>query len=123
MWTLPPRLATAVQQLPPSQFAALVNTAFQLPPVETEFLLSQLESAAGNGNENENGLDFEQERQWRMEVHARERRNRSSGLNRSLPTPRMPPEVIHVQAGSRAAFPLRFRKAHQYIALRVALIG
>lgn len=107
VWTLPNAVIPKVLKLEPKAFATLVNTAFRNPLTDVEFLLSQISDETGQPL-----VDFEAESSW----------GRSSSSNTSSSFP-CPPEILQVQEGSRAAFPLRLRNAEYYAAQRVALVG
>ena len=110
VWTLPPTIATKLQHVSPSLFCELVNAGFRLEPADLDYIFAYIQS---DGSVKE-GVDITDEIQWRSAVLQQQ-----SPLDPDF----VPPIVHRVQEKSRAAFPLRFRKAEQYIEHRVALIG
>jgi len=98
VWSTTGARAAALAKLSGEDFAAMVDAAFRLPPPELAWLHGLEAGQAG-------------EVAWRRSV--------AGGPDGA----KMPPEVVAVQQGSVAAFPLRMRHADTYVAPRVALVG
>ncbi|KAJ1554119.1 putative ubiquinone biosynthesis monooxygenase, partial [Nowakowskiella sp. JEL0078] len=104
VWSTTPDLAHKIIALPPVSFVKLINTAFQNPLVDLQFLVSQFD---------ENGklkVDIELESSWGLE---RDPNSSLAGV----------PLVVGLPVDNRAAFPLRLRHAREYVQNRIALIG
>lgn len=97
VWSTTPALAAHLKSLHPEDFIAMVNAAFRLSPPDLAYLHTQSE-----------GLS--EELVWRSQ-HAQ------------FDKQRIPPNVVSVQEGSIASFPLKLRHADTYTGERVALVG
>ncbi|KAL9093925.1 MAG: hypothetical protein Q9165_003848 [Trypethelium subeluteriae] len=97
VWSTLPSHATQLKALSQADFLASVNAAFRLAPVDIAYLHS---IASGQASE----------LAWRLQ-HTR------------VDAARVPAEVVAVQEGSVASFPLRMRHAATYVGERVALVG
>jgi ubiquinone biosynthesis monooxygenase Coq6 len=97
VWSTTPALAAHLKKLDPKDYIAIVNAAFRLSTVDLAYMHSQSNGQA-------------EELAWRLQ-HAR------------FDSDRVPREVIGVQEGSVASFPLKLRHADTYIGERVALVG
>ena len=98
VWSTTPERATALKKLSPSDFTAMVNAGFRLSSIDLTYLHT---------------LDSGQvdEVSWRVKHSA-------------VPDEtKIPLDVISVQEGSVASFPLRMRHADTYTAPRIALVG
>lgn len=98
VWSTTPAFAARLKSLSPPDFAAMVDAAFRLLPVDLEYMLTHLETGHAD------------EVAWRIR-------------NTSFVPEKVPQPVAGVQDGSVASFPLRMRHADTYIGERVALIG
>lgn len=97
VWSTTPDRASRLKSLSSRDFAAMVNAAFRLSPVDLDYLHSQTSGQ-------------EEEVSWRMQhvsVHQED----------------IPQSVVGVQEGTVASFPLKMRHADTYIGERVALVG
>jgi ubiquinone biosynthesis monooxygenase Coq6 len=97
VWSTLPERAAKLKSLPAKDFAAMVNAAFRLSPVELTYLHEMPEGQA-------------EEIAWRR-PHSQ------------VDEQKLPVEVIDVQNGSVAPFPLKLRHADTYISDRIALVG
>ncbi|CZR50624.1 related to monooxigenase [Phialocephala subalpina] len=97
VWSTTPELAAVLKSLSPKDFIAMVNAAFRLSPTDLAFLHTQTEGQAD-------------EVAWRTQ-------------HTDFDASRIPQQVIGVQEGSVASFPLKLRHADTYIGERVALVG
>lgn len=97
VWSTTPDRASLLKSLSSKDFAAMVNAAFRLSPVDLEYLHSQ---SSGQ----------EEEVSWRMQ-HV------------SIQPEAIPQAVVGVQEGTVASFPLKMRHADTYIGERIALVG
>ncbi|TEA21206.1 Ubiquinone biosynthesis monooxygenase COQ6 [Colletotrichum sidae] len=97
VWSTTPERAAFLKSLPPKEFVALVNAAFRLSPVDIGFMHEQ------SANQTE-------ELAWRLEHTPFDRRT-------------IPQQVVGVQEGTVASFPLKLRHADTYTGERVALVG
>ena len=99
VWATTPARAALLKSLSPPDFAAMVTAAFRLRTVDLDYMHN---ISAGQADE----------LAWRLP---------------HTPTPavgaQIPHEIVGVQPGSVASFPLRFRHADAYTAPRVALAG
>lgn len=98
VWSTTPERAAALKKLSPPDFTAMVNAGFRLSSVDLTYLHT-LESGQAD------------EVSWRT---------------KHSPVPdesKIPLDVVSVQEGSVASFPLRMRHADTYTAPRVALVG
>ena len=98
VWSTLPQHAAHLKTLSQEDFAAMVNAAFRLSPVDIKYMHTL---PAGQADE----------LTWR-EPHAR--------LSAAAKIPR---RVLTLQEGSVASFPLRMRHADTYVGERVALVG
>ncbi|KAH9902138.1 hypothetical protein F4778DRAFT_110257 [Xylariomycetidae sp. FL2044] len=97
VWSTTPSNAALLKSLPAKDFIALVNAAFRLSPVDLQFM-----HTLSSGQEDEVS--------WRLQhTHFNPRG--------------VPQNVVGVQEGSVASFPLKLRHADTYIGERVALVG
>ena len=101
VWTTTPERAAQLKSLGPDDFVAMVNAAFRLEMVDIDFMSTQ---SSGQTSELE----------WRLSVHP------TTDLEQAAIIPR---QILSVQDGSVASFPLRIRQATTYTADRIALIG
>ena len=99
VWATTPRNAALLKSLDPTDFAALVNAAFRLRPVDLEYMHTIPTGQAD-------------ELAWRLQ--------HTPPL---VDGAQVPHAVAGVQDGSVASFPLRFRHADTYATDRVALVG
>jgi ubiquinone biosynthesis monooxygenase Coq6 len=97
VWSTTPALAEHLKSLSAIDFTAMVNAAFKLSAVDLEYMHS-----LPNGQVDEIS--------WRSQ-HTR------------IDPARLPQQVVGLQEGSRASFPLKLRHADAYIGERVALVG
>jgi ubiquinone biosynthesis monooxygenase Coq6 len=97
VWTTTPDRASRLKSLSTKDFAAMVNAAFRLSPVDMDYLHTQ-----DSGQEDEVA--------WRMQ-HV------------PVVEEAVPQTVTGVQEGTVASFPLKMRHADTYIGERVALVG
>ncbi|KAI8303972.1 Ubiquinone biosynthesis monooxygenase COQ6 [Colletotrichum sp. SAR11_240] len=97
VWSTTPERAAFLKSLPPKEFVAMVNAAFRLSPVDIGFMHTQ-----------ESGQT--EELDWRLEHTPVDRRA-------------VPQQVVGVQDGTVASFPLKLRHANTYTAERIALVG
>lgn len=97
VWSTTPDRASRLKSLSSEDFAAMVNAAFRLSPVDLDYLHSQ---SSGQ----------EEEVSWRMQ-HV------------SVQPRAIPQTVAGVQDGTVASFPLKMRHADTYISERIALVG
>ncbi|KAL1840160.1 hypothetical protein VTJ49DRAFT_734 [Mycothermus thermophilus] len=97
VWSTTPANAAVLKSLSPKDFVAMVNAAFRLSPTDLTYMHTQ---EAGQTDEYS----------WRIQHTPHDPRA-------------VPQEVVAVQEGTIASFPLRLRHADTYIAERVALIG
>lgn len=97
VWSTTPDRAALLKSLSPADFAACVNAAFRLSPVDLTYL-----HTIPSGQEDELA--------WRTQ--------------HTPPSPSpLPSPVVSVQPGSVASFPLKLRHADTYTGERVALVG
>ena len=99
VWSTTPAHAAHLKTLQASDFAAMVNAAFRLMPVDIAYM-----HTISSGQVDE--LD------WRLK-HTPQL---AEGMQ-------IPHPVVSVQGGSIASFPLRLRHADSYTSSRVALVG
>ena len=99
VWATTPRRAARLKSLAPADFVALTNAAFRLRTVDVDYMHG---IPAGQADE----------LAWRL-PHTPPL---AEGAH-------IPHEIVGVQDGSVASFPLRFRHAGAYAAHRVALVG
>jgi len=97
VWSTTPALAAHLKTLSSMDFIAMVNAAFRLSPVDLAYMHTQ---ASGQADE------FS----WRAQ-------------HTEFDMHRIPQQVVGVQEGSVASFPLKLRHADTYIGERVALVG
>jgi len=97
VWSTTPANAALLKSLPTKDFVAMVNAAFRLSPVDLGFLHGR-------------SSDQAEEVSWRLQ-------------HKQVDPATVPQEVIGVQEGTVASFPLKMRHADTYISERIALIG
>lgn len=97
VWSTTPERTSRLKTLSAQDFSAVVNAAFRLSPVDLEYLHTQ---SSGQ----------EEEVAWRLQ-HV------------PIEPEAIPQQVVAVQEGTVASFPLKMRHADTYIGERVALIG
>lgn len=97
VWSTTPERASRLKSLSAQDFAAMVNAAFRLSPVDLDYLHSQTSGQ-------------EEEVSWRMQ-HV------------SVRPEVIPQSVVGVQEGTVASFPLKLRHADTYTSERIALVG
>jgi ubiquinone biosynthesis monooxygenase Coq6 len=97
VWSTTPTLAEHLKTLDLNDFVAMVNAAFRLSPVDIAYMHTQ---ASGQVDE------FS----WRAQ-------------HTEFDLQRIPQQVVGVQKGSIASFPLKLRHADTYIGERIALVG
>lgn len=97
VWSTTPERASVLKSLSTKDFTAMVNAAFRLSPTDLEYLHTQ-----------SSGQD--EEVAWRLQ-HA------------PVEPEAIPQNVVAVQEGTVASFPLKMRHADTYISERVALVG
>ncbi|CAI2354484.1 unnamed protein product [Caenorhabditis sp. 36 PRJEB53466] len=97
-WSTSPEEAQRLKQLPPDQFVDELNSALFSQEDQLPFV-------------NQAMFTLNRMNPFRAETFGR----KAEGT--------IPPQVITVQEGSRASFPLGFGNAHSYITTRCALIG
>lgn len=97
VWSTLPKYAAHLKTLSSADFAAMVNAAFRLSPVDLSYMHTQPSGQV-------------EEVAWR-EQHTR------------FDIEKVPQRIVGVQEGSVASFPLRMRHADTYIGERVALVG
>ena len=97
VWSTTPALAQRLKTLSPKDFCAMVNAAFRLSTVDLAYMHTVEEGQV-------------EELAWRIQHTA-------------FDTQRIPQEVVNVQDGSIASFPLKMRHADTYIGERIALVG
>ncbi|KAI1828618.1 hypothetical protein F4861DRAFT_11216 [Xylaria intraflava] len=97
VWSTTPSNAALLKTLSAKDFIALVNAAFRLSPVDLQFMHTM-----NSGHEDELA--------WRLQhTHFNARA--------------VPQNVVGLQDGTVASFPLKMRHADTYIGERVALVG
>jgi len=97
VWSTTPKLAAVLKSLSAEDFIAMVNAAFRLLPEDLAYLHTLTSGQA-------------EEVSWRTP-------------NSVFDAARLPQQVVGVQEGSIASFPLKLRHADTYIGERVALVG
>jgi len=97
VWSTTPELAAHLKSLSPKDFIAMVNAAFRLSPVDLAYLHEQKDGQS-------------EELTWRSQ-------------HTNFDSQRIPRNIVGVQEGSVASFPLKLRHADTYIGERVALVG
>ncbi|PUU81146.1 hypothetical protein B9Z19DRAFT_1077733 [Tuber borchii] len=97
VWSTTPEIAAQLKKLSPTDFVAMVNSAFRLSHVDIAYMAKM-----------DGGIS--QEYQWRQSVTPID----SAGV---------PSTVLEVQEKSIASFPLKMRHADSYISERMALVG
>lgn len=97
VWSTTPALAAHLKTLSPKDFISMVNAAFRLSPVDLAFLHTQISGLAD-------------EVVWRTQ-------------HTNFNPQGLPQQVVGIQEGSVASFPLKLRHADTYIGERVALVG
>ncbi|RCI02497.1 putative ubiquinone biosynthesis monooxygenase [Rhizopus stolonifer] len=114
VWSTKPVIAKMLKSISSSDFCSLVNAAFRMSHVDLNYLYKQIDATTFHS-----ACSIEEEYLWRESVATKslddhQLLHREDGL---------PPQVIDVQEGSRASFPLRLRNSEHYVADRVALVG
>ncbi|KAJ3199518.1 putative ubiquinone biosynthesis monooxygenase, partial [Dinochytrium kinnereticum] len=104
VWSTTPSLAQRLVKLPAPSFATLVDLALRGSPKDLEYLCGAIESDGTVAG----GVDVEEEVRWSFE--------RGGGAVGGV-------RVLGCVEGSRGAWPLRMRKAGEYVLERVALVG
>lgn len=89
----------------PEEFITMLNAAFRNPLPDVKFLMSRLQ------DNSRWDVDLAQEAEWGLQ--------RSAGQRSQS----WPPEILEVEEGSRAVFPLKLRNVDRLVAPRAALIG
>jgi len=97
VWSTTPALAAHLKTLSSTDFIAMVNAAFRLSPVDLAYLHTLAEGQTDEVAWRSQHTDFDMQR--------------------------VPQQVVRVQDGSIASFPLKLRHADTYIGERVALVG
>ena len=97
VWSTLPERAARLKALSPANFVAMVNAAFRLSPVDLTYLHTITDGQVD-------------EVAWRRQ-HVQ--------VNEEI----LPVEVVGVQDGSVAPFPLKMRHADAYTTERIALVG
>jgi ubiquinone biosynthesis monooxygenase Coq6 len=97
VWSTTPALAAHLKSLSSKDFIAMVNASFRLSPVDLAYMHTQNDGQA-------------EELTWRSQ-------------HTEFDSSRIPQNVLGVQEGSVASFPLKLRHADTYIGERVALVG
>jgi ubiquinone biosynthesis monooxygenase Coq6 len=97
VWSTTPTLAAHLKTLSCKDFIAMVNAAFRLSPIDLAYMHTQSSGQAD-------------EFSWRAQ-------------HTGFDLHRIPQQVVGVQEGSIAHFPLKLRHADTYIGERVALVG
>ncbi len=97
VWSTTPALAAHLKTLSPKDFIAMVNAAFRLLPVDLAYMYTQASGQADEFSWRARHTDFDLQR--------------------------IPQQVVSIQEGSIASFPLKLRHADTYIGERVALVG
>ncbi|KOS18497.1 putative ubiquinone biosynthesis monooxygenase [Escovopsis weberi] len=97
VWSTTPAHAALLKTLPAADFAAMVNAAFRLSPVDLAFMHSQPGGQAD-------------EYRWRLQ-------------HTPFDAEAVPQAVVGVQEGSIASFPLKMRHVDTYVGERIALVG
>jgi ubiquinone biosynthesis monooxygenase Coq6 len=105
VWSAPVDFAQRMTKTLPSEFVAMLNAAFRNPLPDVKFLMSRLQEGS------KWDVDLAKEIQWGLERVAGQR------------TQPWPPEILSVEEGSRALFPLKLRNVDRLVAPRAALIG
>ncbi|GAP87328.1 putative ubiquinone biosynthesis monooxygenase coq6 [Rosellinia necatrix] len=97
VWSTTPSKAAFLKSLPAKDFITLVNAAFRLPPIDLDFMHKM-------------SSGYEDELAWRLQ-------------HTHFDAEATPQNVIGVQEGTVASFPLKMRHADTYIGERVVLVG
>ncbi|KAJ3125545.1 putative ubiquinone biosynthesis monooxygenase [Nowakowskiella sp. JEL0407] len=118
VWSLPSRLSAQVSRLPSETFIHLLNTAFQNPLLDLQFMLSQIQQGK------EKDVNFEAEMKWGQERAAGQTQRVGDASSEAVGWKGgKVPLVTGLPNDNRAGFPLRLRHAKEYIKNRIALIG
>jgi ubiquinone biosynthesis monooxygenase Coq6 len=105
VWTLPTSLSDKLVQTTPAKFVLAINTAFQNPWPDVQYILRNLDNLMDE--------EIHQEISWGLD---RVRDNKDI-VRVNVPS------VIDIVGTSRGAFPLKLRHATNYIDNRIALVG
>jgi ubiquinone biosynthesis monooxygenase Coq6 len=97
VWSTTPKRAALLKSLSKEDFVAMVNAAFRLSTVDLNYM-----HTIPSGQKDEYD--------WRVQ-------------HMQFESKKIPQQVLAVQEGTVASFPLKFRHADTYIGERVALIG
>ena len=97
VWSTTPKFAAHLKSLGPHDFISMVNAAFRLSPTDLAYMHTLPNGQAA-------------ELSWRLSHTAYD-------------IEKVPQNVIGVQEGTVASFPLKLRHADTYIGERVALVG
>jgi ubiquinone biosynthesis monooxygenase Coq6 len=97
VWSTTPANAAKLKSLSAKDFIALVNAAFRLSPVDLAYMHRDTSGQA-------------EELVWRTEHY-------------DIDAETIPQNVVGVQEGTIASFPLKMRHADTYIGERIALVG
>ena len=103
VWSTTPATASQLKLLDPESLVQILNAALRLDQADIKYLLSLPASADSSV--------LVDELSWRLKHIS------------SLPTTFAPPQIVGVQKGSVASFPLRFRHATSLTSPRIALVG
>lgn len=107
VWSSPTDFAGRIVKASPEDFVTMLNAAFRNPLPDVKFLMSRL------GDNGKWDVDLVKEAEWGLE------RARAAGGSKQP----WPPQVVGVEEGSRAPFPLKLRNVDKLVAPRAALIG
>ncbi|KAI9361637.1 hypothetical protein DFJ73DRAFT_813824 [Zopfochytrium polystomum] len=121
VWSTTPAIAKKLSCLSSEDFVTFVNVALRNPLPDLDFLLGQIQ-LSDDGRKATVAVDAAEEGRWGLDRHYKAAQSLDGGASR-LPSTGTVAVVTDVVDGSRASFPLRFRKASHYVKTRVALIG
>lgn len=100
VWSTTPTIAKHLLSIPPSTFTLLVNASFRLSYTDLKYIFTLTSPS-----------EIENEIQWRESLSKTEDENT------------LPPRVVGVEDGTRAAFPLKLNHVDEYVKERIALVG